>query len=177
MRVMAVALVFSLVSFAAVAFCEWSGFPGHALTGADVLLRIHQYDLFQQAAAETAGQRGDAALRKLSTSESDAAEARDVRLAELSRQANLNVTFSEQASLPVDDRLAGLQGSVGASYVHAYYEDQFAEHRSAISLLQRYIAEPDNADVKAFAEKLAPELKVELAAARTAAEKFDSANK
>ena len=158
MRLLVVVLLFSM-SVGTESFGEWSGLNrllGRPPTGIDVLLQIHQYDLFEQAAAETAGQRGDAALRKLSMSESDAAQTRDDRLAELSERADLNVKLSEEPGLFVSDRLAGLQGSVGASFVHMYYQDQLAEHQSAISLLQRYIAKPDNADVKKFAVKLVP---------------------
>jgi predicted outer membrane protein len=159
-------------------FGEWSGLNrllGRPPTGIDVLLQIHQYDLFEQAAAETAGQRGDAALRKLSMSESDVAQTRDDRLAELSQRPNLNVKLSEEPSYCVSGRLAGLQGSVGASYVHMYYDDQLAEQQSAISLLQRYIAKPDNADVKKFAVELMPALQAELNAVKTAS--IDSAAK
>ncbi len=180
MRLIAVVLFFSLMSVGAETFGEWSGLNwllGRPPTGADLLLQVHQYDLFEQAAAETAGQRGDTVLRRLSASELDAAAARDDRLAELSKRANLNVKFSEEPGLLVSDRLAGLQGSVGASYVRKYYEDQLAEHQSVISLSQRYIAKPDNRDVKTFAVKLVPQLEAELTAVKTASKNFNSANK
>jgi putative membrane protein len=141
---------------------------GRPPTGADVLLEFHQFDLFEQISAGTADQRGDAALRKLSESESDAAENRDALLMKLSNEADLNVKFTEEPSLIESDRLAGLQGSVGEAFVRKYYQDQVAEHESTISLLQRYIAKPDNEDVKTFAMKLIPALRTGLATVRTA---------
>ena len=52
-----------------------------------------------------------------------------------------------------------------------------AEHQSVISLSQRYIAKPDNRDVKTFAVKLVPQLEAELTAVKTASRNFNSANK
>jgi hypothetical protein len=98
--------------------------------------------------AGTADQRGDVALRALSKSESDAAENRDDLLMKLSGETNLNVKFTEEPGWIESDRLAGLQGSVGETFVRKYYQDQVAEHESEISLLQRYIAKPDNEDMQ-----------------------------
>ena len=87
---------------------------------------------------------------------------------QLSGEANLNVKFAEEPSLIESNRLAGLQGSVGETFVRKYYQDQVAEHESEISLLQRYIAKPDNEDVKTFAMKLVPALRMGLATVMTA---------
>lgn len=170
MRFVVVCLLF-LTTADAQTFGEWSGLNrllDRPPTGADVLVEFHQFDLFEQISAGTADQRGNAALRKLSKSESDAAENRDDLLMQLDDEANLNVKFTEQPSLIESDRLAGLQGSVGETFVRKYYQDQVAEHESAISLLQRYVAKPDNEDVKTFAMKLIPALRTGLVTVKTA---------
>ena len=175
-----VVFLLSLTAADAQTFGEWSGFNrllGRPPTGADVLLEIHKFDLFEQLSAGTADQRGNAALRQFSKSESDAAKNRGELLMQLSEEANLNVKFSEEPSLIESDRLAGLQGSVGTTFVRKYYQDQVAEHESAISLLQRYIAKPDNEDVGTFAMKLIPVLKTGLATVKTALENSNAAAK
>ena len=87
---------------------------------------------------------------------------------QLGEEANLNVKFTVEPSSIESDRLAGLQGSVGETFVRKYYQDQVAEHQSAISLLQRYIAKADNEDVKTFTMKLIPTLRTGLATVKTA---------
>lgn len=171
MRSVVVILLLSLTAADAQTIGEWSGLNqllGRPPTGADVLLEIHQFDLFEQISAGTADQRGDAALRALSKSESDAAEIRDELLMQLNGETNLDVKFTEEPSLIESDRLAGHQGSVGETFVRKYYQDQVAEHESEISLLQRYIAKPDNEDVKTVAIKLIPALRMGLATVKMA---------
>jgi Domain of unknown function (DUF4142) len=165
-----IVFLLSLTAADAQTFGEWSGLNqllGRPPTGADVLLEIHRFDLFEQISAGMADQRGDAALRMLSESESDASENRDGLLMQLDKDADLNIKFGNEPSLTGSEYLAGLQGSVGETFVREYYQDQVAEHESAISLLQRYIAKPDNEAVKTLALKLVPALKMELVTAKT----------
>lgn len=176
MRFVVGTILFVLFIAAAATTGAWGGFNellGRPPTAAEVLFSTHQFDLFEQAAAQTADQRGAAPLRRFSELASAAAERRDDRLTSLSGRANIKVKFAEEPDMLVGDRLAGLQGTVGEPYVRGYYEDQVTEHESLISLLQRYLAKPDNEDVKAFSANLVPVLRTELAATKAALDKSD----
>jgi len=129
---------------------------GLAPTGADVLTEIHQFDLFEQGADETAQTRGDEALKQFSSDHADAAEKEDKQLEALQKKAGLSVAFPEDPSVTVSNRLAGLQGSVGPSYVRKYYEAQAAEYDSALAVLRRYLEKPDSEAIKSFVEKQIP---------------------
>ena len=129
---------------------------GLAPTGADVLTEIHQFDLFEQGADETAQQRGDAALKRFSSDHAGAAEKQDKQLEALKKKAGLSVAFPEDPSVTRSNRLAGLQGSVGPSYVRKYYEAQAAEYDSALGVLRRYLEKPDSEAIKSFVEKQIP---------------------
>jgi putative membrane protein len=131
---------------------------GIAPTAADVLSEMHQFDLFEQGADETAQQRGDEGLKQFSTDHAGAAEKQDKHLAALAKKAGVNVEFPEEPSAGRSNRLAGLQGSVGPAFVRNYYEAQVAEHDSVLSVLRRYLEKPDNDEVKTFASKQIPAL-------------------
>jgi putative membrane protein len=127
-------------------------------TGSDVLLGIHQFDLFQQEVADSADKRGDTAIRKFTQAQSDAAETRGHTLDALKKKTGLDVKFPEDPDAMRSNRLGGLDGSVAEGYVRGFYKAETAEHESAISLLKRYLAKPDNDDVRAFAKKQLPVL-------------------
>jgi hypothetical protein len=125
-------------------------------TAADVLIAIHQFDLFEQAADESAQQRGDNGLREFSASHSSAAEKQDKELLAISEKAGLKIEFSQKPDTGVSGQLAGLQGSVGPDYVRGYYAAQLSQYDGVISSLKRYLEKPDNDDVKAYAAKQLP---------------------
>lgn len=135
---------------------------GRPPTGADVLLGIHQFDLFEQGLPNTAGMRGNDAARDLADALFSAAEKRDDDLSMLNKSSGLNVNFPDQADLGVTNRLAGLQGAVGQTYLSDFYEDVAAEHETAISLLKRYLEKPDNEQIKSFSQNLLPVLQAGL---------------
>ena len=78
-----------------------------APTGSDVLLELHQFDLFQQATTDSSDKRGDDAIKKLAVSQSDAAEKRDKQLASFKRRRVSTYLFptnripTEAIALPV----------------------------------------------------------------------------
>jgi putative membrane protein len=157
----AVVLLFVLLTFPASAETALektgvNGMLGLAPTGADILIEIHRFDLFEQNADETAQQRGDEGLRQFSSDHSSAAAKLDKQLQALKKKAGLAVAFSEEPSGTTSGRLAGLEGSVGAAYVQKYYEAQVAEYDSVLSALRRYLEKPDNNDIKSFAAKQLP---------------------
>jgi predicted outer membrane protein len=133
-----------------------NGMLGLAPTGADVLTEVHQFDLFEQNADETAQQRGDEGLRQFSSDHASAAQKQDKQLQALKKKAGLTVVFSEEPSVTTSGRLASLEGSVGAAFVQRYYEAQAAEYTSVLSALRRYLDNPDNNDIKSFAAKRVP---------------------
>ena len=142
---------------------------GIAPSSADVLSEIHQFDLFEQGADETAQQRGDAALKRFSSDHADAAGKQDKQLAALAKRASVNVEFPDEPSGGASDRLAGLQGSVGPAFVRNYYGAQVAEYGTVLSVLRRYLEKPDNEEIKAFATKQIPGLEASQRAVSEAA--------
>jgi len=127
-------------------------------TASDVLLELHQFDLFQDGVTDSTDKRGDAGVKKFADTQSDAADTRDQALATLGKKAGLAINFPDEPSLTRGDRLAGLDGSVGQAYVRAFYDAEAAEFTSALSLIDRYLTKPDNPDVAAFAAKIRPGL-------------------
>jgi len=125
-------------------------------TGTDLLIDIHMFDLFEQGADEIAQQRGDDGLREFSSSHAEAAARQDKQLAALGDKAGLAVKFSEDPDITASGRLSGLQGAVGAAFVRQYYEAQASEYDAAVSALRRYLQNPDQDDIKAFAAKQLP---------------------
>ncbi len=140
-------------------------------TAADVLLGLHQFNLFQQEVAGTADNRGDEALKKFSSTLSDAAGKRDDALAALNKKTKLEVKFPEDPNALKSNRLAGLEGSVAEIFVRGFYSAEVKEHETAISLLKRYLSKPDNDDVLTFVQKQLPVLEAGLKQAQAAAQK------
>lgn len=137
-------------------------------TASDVLLELHQFDLFQDGVTDSTDKRGDAGVKKFADTQSDAADTRDKALAALGKKAGLAISFPDQPSVSRSDRLAGLDGSVGQAYVRAFYDAEAAELTSTLSLIARYLAKPDNPDVAAFVAKMRPALQRELTQVKTA---------
>jgi hypothetical protein len=73
-----------------------------APTSTDVLLELHQFDLFQQNTTDSADKRGDAAVKKFALAESAAAETRDQLLTSLAKKAALKITFPEEPSAALE---------------------------------------------------------------------------
>ncbi len=131
-------------------------------TATDVLLEIHQFNLFQSQVADSADKRGDDGIKKLAKDEAALAEKRDDALLGVQDTAGLKFAFPEDVSKARDNRLGGLAGSVAEVFVREYYDAQRAEYESVLSALKRYVAKPDNDLVKAFSEKQIPLLEAGL---------------
>lgn len=136
-------------------------------TATDVLLELHQFDLFEQNVTDSADKRGDDALRKYAVAKSDAANKRDDQLNALQKNAGLTVDFPNEPSATRSNRLGGLDGSVGPGYANKFYEAQVAENQIIMSVLTRYLAKPDNDAVKNFANQQLPVFEKELVSAQT----------
>ncbi len=131
-------------------------------TATDLLLEMHQFNLFQSQVADSADKRGDDGIKKLAKDEAASAEKRDDALLEIQEKAGLKFAFPEDVSKARDNRLGGLGGSVAEVFVREYYDAQRAEYESVMSALKRYVAKPDNEVVKAFADKQIPLLEAGL---------------
>ena len=125
-------------------------------TATDVLLEIHQFDLFQQQVSDSADKRGDDGVKAIAVAEANAAEKRGDALTEMQEKAGLTFKFPEEPSKTRDNRLGGLGGSVAEVYVREFYKAQHAEYDSVLSTLKRYLEKPDNDAVKAFVDKQIP---------------------
>ena len=142
-----------------------------APTGSDVLLELHQFDLFQQATTDSSDKRGDDAVKKFAVSQSDAAEKRDKQLAVLQKKTRLDITFPDEPNADRSNRLAGIDGAVGEKYLANFYAAESTEFEAAISLLTRYSTKPDNDDIRQLAEKQLPVLRDGLKQLRLSAPK------
>ena len=171
MRFVVVCLLF-LTTADTQTFGEWSGLDrllGRPPTGADVLLEFHQFDLFEGAVyAGTADQRATPLLenfqgqnrtrRKRSRRSLDEAEQRSRPQCQIYRRAELDRERPSRWSPRLRRRGA-------CPKMPTKMRSRSTE--STISLLQRYIAKPDNEDVKTFAMTLIPALRTGLATVRT----------
>ena len=142
-----------------------------APTGSDVLLELHQFDLFQQATTDSSDKRGDDAVKKFAVSQSDAAEKRDKQLAVLQKKTRLDIAFPDEPNADRSNRLAGLDGAVSEKYLANFYAAESTEFEAAISLLTRYSTKPDNDDIRQLAEKQLPVLRDGLKQLRLSAPK------
>jgi predicted outer membrane protein len=131
-------------------------------------IEVHQFDLFQQSITDSSDKRGDDAVRKSASAQSEAAEKRDKQLTSLARKTALNVEFPDEPSATRNNRLSGLDGLVGEAYVRGFYAAEISEHQTMISLFKRYSVAPDNNDILAFAQSQLPVLEAELAKAQQA---------
>lgn len=177
MKLFAIAAVLLLTPVSAQTLGEKTGVNsllGRQPTAADLLTGIHEFDLFEQGADETAQQRGDQGLKEFSSSHANAADKQGKELEALNKKAGVNVTFSEQPDITTSGQLAGLSGSVGPAYVRKYYEAQASEYDTAVSVLRRYLEKPDQNAVKAFAAKQLPIFE---AGQKSALENWDRAKK
>src|SRR3954467_1795757 len=102
----AVVIVLALLPFASPALAESvmekTGIDsalGLVPTGADVLTEIHQFDLFERQADDTAQMRGDDGLKQFSIERAAEAKKQDQSLAALKDKAGAKVTFSEEPSV------------------------------------------------------------------------------
>jgi hypothetical protein len=91
-------------------------------TGSDVLLELHQFDLFEQNVGDSADKRGDGALRKFAAGKSDAADKRDDQLSGVQKKARLTIELPKEPGTTRANRLGGLDGAVGPVYVRKFYE-------------------------------------------------------
>ena len=131
-------------------------------TATDVLLEIHQFDLFQQQVSDSADKRGDDGVKAVSKAASAAAGKRGNELLAVQKKAELKFAFPEDVSQARDNRLGGLSGSVAEVYIKNFYKAQHDEYESVLSTSKRYLAKPDNDVVRAFVEKQVPVLEADL---------------
>jgi predicted outer membrane protein len=139
-----------------------------APTGQDLLLEVHQFDLFQQAITDSSDKRGDDAVRKFASAQSDATDKRDKQVTSLARKAGFHIEFTDEPSVTRNDLLSGLDGAVGQAYVKEFYSAEILQHQTAISVLKRYTANPDNDEILAFAKDQLPALEATLKKAQEA---------
>jgi predicted outer membrane protein len=131
--------------------------------GPDVLRVMHQFDMFQIQAAGSADSRGNNALRQFALEQANLARERDQRIAKLNTFTVLGIDFPNRPSVLRNNRLAGLQGSVGREFIRDFHDKQVEEFRRAIGLLRRYLRHPDNELIGAFARDQLPLLQDGLA--------------
>ncbi|MGP9810925.1 DUF4142 domain-containing protein [Rhodopseudomonas sp. NSM] len=127
--------------------------------GHDVLRLMHEFDLVQIRAAGIAATRGNDAVHRFALEQAERAQQREAAIVRLNMFALLNIDFAADPSLLRRNELAGLQGEVGQAFIRDYTVKQKADIADTIGMLQRYLLNPDNDDVRRFAEAQLPSLK------------------
>ncbi|WP_322517223.1 DUF4142 domain-containing protein [Rhodopseudomonas palustris] len=127
--------------------------------GHDVLRLMHEFDMVQIRAAGIAATRGNDAVQRFALEQAERAQEREAAIARLNMFALLNIDFAADPSLVRRNELAGLQGAVGEAFVRDYTARQKDDIADTIGMLQRYLLNPDNDDVRRFAEAQLPLLK------------------
>lgn len=127
-----------------------------APTAAEVVGELYEFDRFQQDAIDSADSRGNDEIQTFALARADAAQKRDKALAEVRKHVAADPAFDRQARPARADELAALQISEGPDYVRSFYAVEVAEHRSAVALLRRYLASPDNRAVRGFVAEQLP---------------------
>ena len=170
MKLLAVLLILSstVLSESIVEATGINAWLGRPPSGTDLLAELHEFDLFQQGIVYTAQARGGEIARTLAIDLANAAEQRDSALADARDKAQIKGEFSDELSYSGSNTLAGLQGKVGERYVRGFYSAEVSAHKAAISVLERYVAHPDNRELLAFAENQLPILDSELNAVKAA---------
>lgn len=170
MRIVA-AIILAFVSASALADNVGERGPGERPPSAmEVISGLYNFSRFQQGLLENADLKGNAEVKNLAALRAEEAIARDKRVKEvheaIGAELHLGKATSSSASL-VEPEM-----SDGPSYVRSFYAAQIPEYEAVISLLERYLAAPDNAALAALARELLPLLRAQVNdAERTMADK------
>jgi hypothetical protein len=142
--------------------------PTPTPTAADVISQLYQFDLFQQNAVDQADTAATSDILTTAAARAEAATKRDKTLSELQQQTGINVPSGQKAGAMRAHGLAAADRTDGPSYVRTFYAAQLAEYELAVDVLERYLRQPDNEDVRRFAAAQLSELRPELTATRNA---------
>jgi len=124
--------------------------------GHDVLRLMHEFDLVQLRAAGIAATRGTDALQRFALAQAEHARQREAAIVRLNMFALLNIDFAADPSLVRRNELAGLQGAVGQAFMRDYIAKQRDDIVDTIAMLKRYLLNPDNDDIRRFAQQQLP---------------------
>jgi predicted outer membrane protein len=174
-RLIAIILMLIAAPVAATSFGEDVGTSRRdaAPAASEVIAELYEFDRFQQDALESADLHGSDGIRNLAITHADAARKRDAALTRIRKQANAALRFDCEARPRRADLLTALDASDGPDFVRVFYQMEVVEHSSAIDLLQRYLASPDNDAMREFASRELPILVSALEDAKAALDEED----
>jgi predicted outer membrane protein len=144
-----------------------------APAASEVIAELYEFDRFQQDALESADLHGSEGIRNLAVTHADAAHRRDAVLTRIQKDANAAPSFDCETRPRRADLLTALDASEGPDFVRVFYQVEVAEHSSAIDLLLRYLASPDNDAMREFASRELPILVSALDDAKAALDEED----
>jgi hypothetical protein len=137
-------------------------------SAADVITQLYQFDLFQQNAVDRTDLALPSDISTKAAARADAASKRDKALDELRHQTGTESLAIPKAATMRAHSLAALDRADGPAYVRKFYAAQLAEYEITVELLERYLQQPDNEEVRRFAEAQLPVLRAELVDTRNA---------
>jgi hypothetical protein len=137
-------------------------------TASDVISQLYQFDLFQQNAVDRADSAERSDILTTAAARAEAAVKRDKALAELQQQTGTNISSGRKAAAMRAHSLDAVDRTDGPSYVREFYAAQLAEYELTVDLLEHYLRQPDNEDVRSFAAAQLPALRSELTDTRNA---------
>ncbi|MVT55047.1 DUF4142 domain-containing protein [Bradyrhizobium yuanmingense] len=170
MRVVA-AIILALISTSALADSLGERKPGaQAPSAIEVISGAYNFSRFQQGLLENTDLKGNAEVKNLAALRAEEAAKRDKRLKEVQEAIGAELQVGRATSSSAS--LVEPEMSDGPAYVRSFYAAQIPEYESIISLLERYLAAPDNAALAAFAREQLPLLRAQVRdAERTMADK------
>ena len=167
------ALILALISGSALADSVGERKPGERPPNAiEVISGVYDFSRFQQGLLENTDLQGNAEVKNLAALRAEEAAKRDKRLKEVQETIGGELQVGKAAPTSPSASLVEPEMSDGPAYVRSFYAAQIPEYESVISLLERYLARPDNAALAAFAREQLPLLRAQVRdAARTMADK------
>ncbi|WP_025034603.1 DUF4142 domain-containing protein [Bradyrhizobium sp. DOA9] len=172
MRIVA-AIILALISTSALADSGGERKPGARPPSAiEVISGAYNFSRFQQGLLENTDLKGNAEVKNLAALRAEEAAKRDKRLKEVQEAIGAELHLGKPAPTSPTASLVEPEMSDGPAYVRSFYAAQIPEYESLISLLESYLAAPDNAALAAFAREQLPLLRAQVRdAERTMADK------
>lgn len=134
-------------------------------SAAEVIDGLHALGRFQQTLLELTDSKSNQELRDLAAVRAEDATRRDRTLKHILDTVGADPMTSNSVkpvSESVAETLISTADADGPAYVRSFYAAQITEFKKAIDLLERYLEDPDNPALSAFAGEHLAILKAQL---------------
>ena len=125
----------------------------------DFIKEAAQSDMFEIQSSELAKTKAaDAKVKDFATMMIAEHTKSSDELKSIMKTKNMTAPLPTEMSASQTSMIDGLNRSDASSFGRSYINDQISGHKSAVSLFQRYASGGENADLKAFAAKMLPNI-------------------